>query len=277
LVRVNGRAVTQGNLETAYLVRGVAAEQRPALRQKLLERLVDEALIASYLEQHKVRPRPELLDAQVDQLIALIRRRGEDPDALLQRLGLDRQQIRSQLALPLTWKTYVREVMTPDQLQAYFEAHRRELDGTQLRARHIVLTVPHDSAAPAWEQATRRLEQLRVEIQSRDRPFADAAREFSQGPSATTGGDVGYFPFRGSMPPAFADAAFRLKPGELSQPVRTNVGVHLIEVTDERPGQLSLEDVRDIVLEQIAAEIWDNQVRRERSQARIAWVDSPGV
>ncbi|MGD9854722.1 MAG: peptidylprolyl isomerase [Planctomycetaceae bacterium] len=273
LVRVNGRAVTQADLETAYLMRGVAAEHRPTLRRPLLERLVEEALIAAFLERQGVRPNPASLETQVDRLLALIRRRGEDPDTFLPRLGLDRQQIERQLSLPLAWETYAREMVTSAHLQAYFASHRRELDGTQLRARHIVLKIPADATADEWDRATQRLEMLRQEIQSNSRTFDEAAREFSEGPSGEKGGDVGFFAFRGTMPAAFADAAFQLKPGELSRPVRDRFGVHLIEVTEERPGQLSLEDVREAVFQRLAADLWDKQVQSEQSRARIEWTD----
>jgi len=276
LVQVNGRAVTQAHLETAYLVRGVPPDRQPALRKPLLERLVDETLMASFLERRRIQPNRTLLDQQVEQILAFIRRRGEDPDELLEKLGLDRQQIRAQLSLPLAWETYARKVITATQLRTYYEAHRRELDGTQLRARHIVLRVPPAAPMSEWERATKRLDSVRREIQSGDRSFADAAREHSEGPSGMRGGDVGFFAHRGTMSADFADAAFQLEQGEPSQPVRTNVGVHLIQVTEEQPGQLSLEDVRQTVLQRLTAQMWDDQVSQLRHQANIVWKQPQG-
>ncbi len=63
--------------------------------------------------------------------------------------------------------------------------------------------------------------------------FAELAVQYSQGPTAPKGGDLGYFT-RESMVPAFAEAAFALKPGRVSAPVATQFGWHLIKVEDRR-------------------------------------------
>jgi parvulin-like peptidyl-prolyl isomerase len=146
------------------------------------------------------------------------------------------------------------------------------LDGTQVRARHILLKVAPDASAEQWEQAASRLRAIRIQIQDGHLTFEEAVRQYSQGPSAAKGGDVGFFAHRGTMPASFADAAFDLKPRQLSDSVRTHAGLHVIEVTEERPGQLSLEDVRETVFDRLSEDLWEQQVARERSRARIEWV-----
>jgi peptidyl-prolyl cis-trans isomerase C len=64
--------------------------------------------------------------------------------------------------------------------------------------------------------------------------FEDAAKEFSTGPSATSGGDLGYFK-RGDMVKPFSDAAFAMKAGDVTPvPVKTRFGWHVIKVEDRR-------------------------------------------
>lgn len=65
------------------------------------------------------------------------------------------------------------------------------------------------------------------------KPFEDAAEEYSLCPSSQNGGDLGFFG-RNVMVPEFDHAAFDLKVGELSDPVQTNFGWHLILVTDKQ-------------------------------------------
>ena len=73
------------------------------------------------------------------------------------------------------------------------------------------------------------------------------AREESQAPSADKGGDLGWFG-RGSMVESFEETAFSLKPGEVSQPVRTRYGLHLIKLKDKRPaGAKPLTEVKDTI------------------------------
>ncbi len=73
------------------------------------------------------------------------------------------------------------------------------------------------------------------------------------------------------MPAPFSQAAFPLKTGEVSQPLRTRFGIHLLTVTARRAGQLSLEDVRKQVFNRLSNQEWDRIVGAERKRAKIEW------
>jgi peptidyl-prolyl cis-trans isomerase C len=68
--------------------------------------------------------------------------------------------------------------------------------------------------------------------------------------------------------------AFALKTGDVSQPIESPFGVHLITVTDRKPGDLSLEDVRGKVLDVLSKELWDKTVAELRTQAKIERIDA---
>ena len=91
---------------------------------------------------------------------------------------------------------------------------------TEVRASHILVATEAEANS------------LREEIVN-GKNFADAAAEFSKCPSGAAGGDLGFFG-RGMMVKPFEDAAFELEVGELSRPVQTQFGWHLIEVTDKK-------------------------------------------
>src|SRR5690606_728337 len=97
------------------------------------------------------------------------------------------------------------------------------------------------------------------------------AESHSEAPSRDAGGDVGFFAYRGTMPSAFSEAVFRLKTGEVSEPFRTPYGMHLATVTERKPGELSLEDARQRVLNHLAGELWDKIVAQRRLNATIEW------
>ena len=103
----------------------------------------------------------------------------------------------------------------------------------QVRASHILIT--HANAHRAQTQRTKEdalaeIEGLKADIDG-GAEFADVARENSSCPSAAQGGDLGSFG-RGAMVPAFEEAAFALGVGEVSGPVETDFGYHLIHRTE---------------------------------------------
>lgn len=280
LARVNGEPITRGDVELLMISRQVPDKLRDSLRKRFLEQLIDRRLMRAYLAERKAEPNPVELDDQVERIFKLIRKHGDDPQEVLSRLGYTEETLRRELALPLAWKTHLRRVVTDNRLRDDFQKHRRQFDGTKRRARQILIKVSAPDAAPASpakkaadgsdiEAAKGKLDRIRQEILDGTITFAQAARKYSQAPSAEQGGDVGYFSYRGPMPEAFTRPIFELKVGEVSRPFVTPFGVHLVQVTEEKPGQLSLEDARPQVLEQLSEELWNQTVRDLRSKAKI--------
>ena len=73
------------------------------------------------------------------------------------------------------------------------------------------------------------------------------------------------------MPPEVCRVVFQLKGGEVSAPFRTKFGMHLYTVTQVRPGNLSLEDVRSSVIARLSRDLWKQLVSQAREQAKIEW------
>lgn len=95
------------------------------------------------------------------------------------------------------------------------------LDVTEVRASHILVKTRPEAV------------KIRKEIVNGDISFEDAAEKYSLCPSSVNGGDLGYFK-RGQMVQPFSDVAFDLKVGQISDPVGTKFGWHLIKVVDKR-------------------------------------------
>ena len=138
-----------------------------------------------------------------------------------------------------------------DELRALFEAERESFVTPEKReVSHILISVPADADSTAEEEARARLAALgsRIEV---GESFEDLARDNSDDPgSATAGGSLGFIE-RGVMVPPFEEAAFALAPGELSEPVRSSYGWHLIKVTSVQGSRrATFEEVRDQVLAQ---------------------------
>jgi peptidyl-prolyl cis-trans isomerase SurA len=112
---------------------------------------------------------------------------------------------------------------------------------TQTRARHILLRT---SAQASAQDAARRLEDLKRQIEAGQRRFEDVAREVSEDGSAASGGDLGW-QSPGGFVPEFEEAMNKLAPNAVSPPVVSRFGVHLIQVVERREVELSDKELRE--------------------------------
>ncbi len=102
----------------------------------------------------------------------------------------------------------------------------------EMKARHILVKTE--------EAALEIIERL-----GRGSDFAELAQEKSTGPSGAQGGDLGYFP-KGQMVPEFDKALSTMKKGDISEPVKTNFGWHVIKLEDKRQSKApAFEEVKD--------------------------------
>jgi parvulin-like peptidyl-prolyl isomerase len=126
-----------------------------------------------------------------------------------------------------------------------------------------------ESAGQSIEQLAQLAEKIRQGIESGKITFEQAAARFSVAPSRTKGGDIGAFPRRGVMHDAFAKAAFELEPGQVSKPVATPFGVHLIRVTNIKPGTKQWTEVLDEMREPASVELFRSMAETELKAAKI--------
>lgn len=123
----------------------------------------------------------------------------------------------------------------------------------EVHARHILLKITAGMSEKDKKEVRERAEQIAEAMQdASDKEFATRAREISQGPSASKGGDLGWFR-RGAMLPEFEKAAFALEPGQTSGVVQTRFGLHIIRVVDKRhidPDSFAAhrDEIRNILL-----------------------------
>jgi len=146
---------------------------------------------------------------------------------------------------------------------------------TQTRARHILL-VP--TAQLSQAQAQEKLAAFRQQIVSGQARFEDLARDNSQDGSAATGGDLGWAA-PGQFVPEFEQVMNALRPGEVSQPLVSRFGVHLIRVEERRQNTLSQRDqrevVRNVVREKKVDEAFDLWMQDLRARAYVELREAP--
>lgn len=132
--------------------------------------------------------------------------------------------------------------VSEENLLEYYEVHKAEFTAPeQRRVRHILIAVGEEGEEAALEQAQVLLSELRA-----GGDFAELAQTHSADPgSGSAGGDLGLVG-RGVMVAPFEESAFSLEPGVISEPVQSQFGYHLIEVTEVVPEHIQdFEEARD--------------------------------
>ena len=144
------------------------------------------------------------------------------------------------------------EVKVADlEITEYYEYHMDKFSQPQqVKARHILFKLD-PSATKEEEQRVREKAEKVLKEARQGGDFAALAEKYSEGPTKSKGGDLGYFS-RGKMLEAFEEVAFRLKKGEISDLVRTKYGFHIIKVEDIRKAKTqALNEVKDQIVEDL--------------------------
>lgn len=203
VARVNGDEITEAHLAAAAQEVGERLQQMASdaeRRDYLLTLVIDMRILANAARNEglgDVEGFDERVELATDRLLM---------QTLLERATAD---------------------VSEEDLQAFYDdAVSRAQDtggGEELRARHILVATEDEAKAV-------------VERVEGGEDFAEVAKTESTGPSGPNGGDLGYFG-RGQMVPAFEEAAYALQPGEISAPVQTQFGWHVIKVEDRREAE----------------------------------------
>ena len=124
-----------------------------------------------------------------------------------------------------------RVAVSDSEVRQFYEAnHARYAMDEQRRASHILIVVDPKADAVAKQAARAKAEQLSQQVQRNPLQFSEVAKKNSQDPgSAVQGGDLGWFP-HGAMVKPFDDAVFQMKPGQISGPIETQYGYHIIRL-----------------------------------------------
>lgn len=220
-------------------------------RKSIIERLTYHEMLRQRVVELGVDVDPARIDERSAQQRAGIRdwakhleRRGETEASLRAMLEAE---LRERLILEREGELEV----TRAEVEAEYEKVKHNWDANEprIRASHILVVIapagPEDDPAALEAAARAEADRLYAQVSAPGADFAAVARESSSGASQAKGGDIGIFT-RSRMAEEFSKAAFAMKVGEISKPVQTTFGFHIIRVTGKWPrGTLPLEALED--------------------------------
>ena len=212
-----------------------------------------EALISFYPpnQQAMIRMDPKNEEALLNNYVTIMavaemaRRQGFDKEKSM------RKQIQiltdEHLAKGYVQKNVISKVKITDlDVEEYYKNHPKEFEKPEtVKARHILIGFKGDMTEEEKKELRKKAEGIHKKAKRGD-DFAQLASEYSDDPgSKTKGGELGYFP-RGNMVPEFENAAFNLKPGDISDVIETPYGYHIIKVEDKKAAEMpAFDSVKD--------------------------------
>ena len=179
-------------------------------------------------------------------------------------------QLREDITSVLRWMAWAKGHIGEADVQRYYKEYKDYFDGTTVHAWHIVLRVPENAKEMERNQMRNQLQALRDQIVSGKIDFATAAKTYSVCDSAKSGGDLGFIPRKMMVDETFARVAFALQPGQVSDIVQSDYGLHLIRVTERKAGQPSdYEKIKEQVRNMYTEEVRMTILAQMRKAAKI--------
>jgi peptidyl-prolyl cis-trans isomerase C len=258
VLEVNGEKIYAA--EITMTMQNVAAqmggrdkvEDENVLVQMATQRVVEQTLLA----QEARRTNVQVNELRLAEMIQAIERQAGGREALeasIGTFGMTHDQLVEYLReLELSRALIEKQIsptiqVTDDEVTAFYEENGEMFDvGEQVRAHQIVFKVTLNDDAETVAAARAKAEDARRRALAGE-DFSELAKELSEGPAAARGGEMPPFT-RQQTTPQFANAAFALEPGGISQVVRTPYGLHVIQVDEKLPARrLSIDEVSDDV------------------------------
>jgi len=241
VARVNGVDIRQSDLAFAEEEIGGNMPTIPPEQKRdyLVNYLVDVIVLSQAAEKQKLGDRPDVK----------------------RRLAFDHNRLLMESLLQDSGKSALSDEA---ERKVYDEAVKQVKNEEEVHARHILV--------PTEDEAKAILAQLKGGAD-----FAALAKEKSKDPGAAEGGDLGYFT-KEQMVPEFAEVAFKLGKGQLSDPVKTQFGWHIIKVEDKRTRPTpTFEQVKPQIENHVAHRAQAEMVENLRKSATVERLDKPAA
>jgi peptidyl-prolyl cis-trans isomerase C len=294
---VNGQPILESAVQRS--LQHVPPIKHAESRPQIINFLIDQALLDQFILQQKITIDPKEIDKAIDEMKAEIKKENKEFTKVLEELKITEPELREHITADIRWGKFAEEKASDKVLKELFDSQKYLFDGSMVSARHILITVAA-SDPKAGDQAVAQLQAIKQEINKQvadglaklpaatdnlerekkrqsllEDAFSAQAKAKSACPSKAQGGDVGMFAAfdnfgRMTMAEPFSRTAFTSKPFEISEPVKTSFGYHLILVTDRKSGrEIKFEDVKELVKEHYTAGLHENIISEGKQKAQI--------
>ena len=256
---VNGTVVTEGEYLREldrYSERILAAgrsldELDPSeVKKTVLENITGMILMYQKSLEEGITIDIENIDKELENVKAMYPDEKAFHDFLEQN-NASEEIIRTQIVRGTTIQKFIKEQfidkisIDDNEVKSFYEKNPAQFIRPEaVKVSHILIKVDPSADDDQREKAKTAIEELHAKVKSGE-DFVELAKQHSQGPNSEKGGDLGFI-VRGQTPKPIEEAAFKLKPGDVSNIIQTEIGYHLIKATEKQEeGSYSFDEVKD--------------------------------
>ena len=158
---------------------------------------------------------------------------GQSLEKVLAAIGSNIGEFKRSIKHSLALGKYFNNKIDDKTLEKYFDGNKSLFNGESVKVCHILIDTRNMKIQEELSHTLEQIKSIKREI-DKGAAFDEMAKKYSNCPSAQNGGDLGFIQRKGNLAKSFLDTAFSLRTGQISEPVQTEFGYHLIKVTEKK-------------------------------------------
>ena len=231
--------------------RRMKQEVTDEVKMQVMNQLTKKMLLKQFVEKQDVSASVEDIKSEIEKIKFFLQNNPANKDKplneILETQGSSFTELQEEVSRALALSKYLESSVTDADKKSYFEANKDAFNGAKVKASHVLIDTRNLKTEAELAEAKKKIDIVKVQIDN-GADFAEMAKKFSECPSAENGGDIGFFQRKGSIVEEFAVVAFAMEVGDISEPVKTQFGYHIIKVTEKEAGkEVKYADVADMV------------------------------
>ena len=252
IATVNGEKILRKEFDKRLNVfRRMNQDVTRVIKMQVVNQLTKKALLKQFVDKQNINASNEEVQAEMEKIKFFLQNNPANKDKpledILKAQGSSISELEVEVNRALALSEYLENSISDADKKKYFDANKDAFNGARVKASHVLIDTRSMKTDAEKEEAKKKIEAIKMEI-DKGADFADIAKKYSNCPSAEKGGDIGFFQRKGSIVEDFAKVAFAMKVGEISEPIKTQFGYHIIKVTEKEEGKdVSYKDVSDMV------------------------------
>ncbi len=277
LATVNGENISQEDVNQMLNRFGkqVTEEQMPAVTKQILDGLITQKLIMQFIRDSKIEVSPAEIEGELNKVREDIKTNpgleGKTLEQVLETHGSSIDTLKSDIIISLSLEKNLGKDIDDKKIKASFDDNKAAYDDTEVRASHVLVDTRQMKTDAELAQALEKIKKIKAEVDA-GKDFAEVAKQYSDCPSKDKGGDLSFFKRKGQMVEPFAAAAFALKVGQVSAPVKTPFGYHIIKVTEIKKGtDVKFDDVKQVIKQNLMEEKAQVLIKQLLEKAKIEY------